>query len=135
MTLCYAKEAAAPSGHRRRRGRDCRQRYASSFATQRILYSEQDGIDVIYMLLNGGVYVDECDYSGYTALHRAASAGDLNLATFLLERGARIDASDWGLDGGSPLHVAVCNNNVEVAKLLIERGTFVNICNGKRAPA
>ena len=56
-------------------------------------------------LLSGGADVDAADYDGRTALHLAASEGQVAAIELLLGKGARVDVTDrWG---GTPLQDAV----------------------------
>ena len=56
-------------------------------------------------LLAGGADVDAADYDGRTALHLAASEGQVAAIELLLGKGARVDVTDrWG---GTPLQDAV----------------------------
>jgi ankyrin repeat protein len=61
---------------------------------------------------------------GETALHRAASRGHLNAVALLLDRGAKVDATDG--EGVTPLILASYRGQTEVVKLLLERGADVN---------
>ncbi len=79
------------------------------------------------------------DSLGRTALHRAAEAGDVQLARKLLDSGAEVNAqvrsdeefsSDWG---NTPLHLATLNGRLEVVQLLLERGAQVNAGNDRGA--
>jgi ankyrin repeat protein len=46
--------------------------------------------------------VNKADWCGHTALHKAASAGSLQIAALLIERGGHVEAHDlWGT---TPLH-------------------------------
>jgi ankyrin repeat protein len=61
---------------------------------------------------------------GETALHRAASRGHLKAVALLLDRGAKVDATDG--EGVTPLILASYRGQTEVVKLLLERGAAVN---------
>jgi len=61
---------------------------------------------------------------GETALHRAASRGHGKAVALLLDRGAKVDATDG--EGVTPLVLASYRGQTEVVKLLLERGADVN---------
>ncbi|MCC6989424.1 MAG: ankyrin repeat domain-containing protein [Acidobacteria bacterium] len=61
---------------------------------------------------------------GYTALHFAAIAGDVESAALLAEAGARLD--DRAADGNNALALATFNGQGAVARLLLERGADPN---------
>lgn len=61
---------------------------------------------------------------GYTALHFAALAGDVESTALLAEAGARLD--DRAADGNSALVLAAFNGQGAVARLLLERGADPN---------
>ncbi|HZD58591.1 MAG TPA: sigma-70 family RNA polymerase sigma factor [Anaerolineales bacterium] len=60
---------------------------------------------------------------GITALHWAAGIGDFELASFLLDQGAEVEAQKGDK---TPLHIAALMRQPEIAKLLITRGADVN---------
>ncbi|OEU18680.1 ankyrin, partial [Fragilariopsis cylindrus CCMP1102] len=65
-------------------------------------------------------FIDFRDYDRRTALHVAASEGHLEICTFLVQRGAKINRSDrWG---GSPLDDASRHRHKEVIKYLRSLG-------------
>ena len=57
-------------------------------------------------------------------LHEAAAAGDVELAAYLLERGAEVDISS-AIDASTPLHVAAHSGHIEVVRLLIAKGAGI----------
>lgn len=72
------------------------------------------------MLLERPALVNFRDYDRRTALHIAASEGQLDICQLLVEKGAKINRVDrWG---GSPLDDAHRHRNVEVVKFLREQG-------------
>ena len=62
---------------------------------------------------------DDADYDGRSALHVAASEGQLTVIAFLLELGAAVNAKDRF--GHTPLQDVVKHAHVDVARLLRER--------------
>ena len=64
------------------------------------------------------------DEDGYTALHRAAYNGHLEVVEYLIECGA--DVRSRTEEGWEPLHCACKWNKVTVASLLLQNGAKVN---------
>ncbi len=83
--------------------------------------------DVAALCLEAGVDINT-RIGGRTLLHAFAHQGDLTGTTWLLERGASVDARDDGND--TPLHKA-CerNSTLRVVELLIERGASLTATN------
>jgi len=79
--------------------------------------------DVVKGLLESGCKVNGV-YRGETALHRAARYGPRDVAEWLLDRGARVDA--LGRDAATPLHRAANFGRRDVVELLLERGARVD---------
>ena len=61
-------------------------------------------MDAIGYCLELGADVNAIDAKGFTALHGAAGRGDSEMARYLLESGARVDAINY--DGNSPADMA-----------------------------
>jgi hypothetical protein len=59
------------------------------------------------MLLDAGAFLESADMAGMTPLHVAASLGDADIATLLLQRGAQVEARDR--QGRTPFLVAAVN--------------------------
>ncbi len=57
-------------------------------------------------------------------LHEAAAVGDVELAAYLLERGAGVDVRS-AIDASTPLHVAAHSGHIEVVRLLIAKGAGI----------
>lgn len=64
--------------------------------------------------------VNAVDRDGHTALHASAASNHVDIANFLLDKGAHPSTQDH--EGYSPLHWAVENDSLEVAKILLEHG-------------
>jgi ankyrin repeat protein len=63
---------------------------------------------------------------GNTALHAAAGRGQREMARFLLEQGADVNAMNgWG---ETPLHCAVAQRHLEMVADLLECGADINAC-------
>jgi len=69
--------------------------------------------------------INEKDASGNTALHAAASVGDVDLITYLLIKGA--DSTIVNDDGDTPLLVAMKNEKYGAARTLAEAGASLYI--------
>ena len=75
-----------------------------------------------------GLYLDAgvvCPPDGHSPLHDACQRNHVEVARFLLDRGAAIDASMSGV-GLTPLHLACERGNTEVVRLLLKRGAAVD---------
>ena len=102
---------------------------------------EGDAETVCRLLDEGAVSANRTDVDNYTALHRCfdlpAKAPWAKLeavARLLVERGADVNASQPGLDGWTPLHLASYGGHVEGVKLLLELGSSAECLDwyGKR---
>ena len=90
-------------------------------------------IDSVRSLLEKGARVDEREDSFFkTALHRAAMAGQRNIAELLLTKGANANARDSSVS--APLHYAAQNGHSDTADLLIAKGADLNAKNGAGDP-
>lgn len=85
------------------------------------------------LLLHAGAGIDEQNWCGMTALHRAAADGDIRLVRFLLSRGA----NPWIRDGmgKTPRDLAEANGHAEAARLLWLQGTACREAEGARQRA
>ncbi|CAM6101976.1 unnamed protein product [Calypogeia fissa] len=57
-------------------------------------HASSGNVDAVTQILDDGLHVDSADYDGRTALHLAASEGNLGVVQLLLERNAKVDALD-----------------------------------------
>jgi ankyrin repeat protein len=69
--------------------------------------------------ISGGAAINEPNDRGWTPLHQAAYANQVEIARRLIERGAALDLEAHG-EGGTPLAVALFWGHREVADLLAE---------------
>lgn len=83
--------------------------------------------EIVELLLERGAKVDVLDREEFTALHRAADAGDIARAKLLLEHGADINVRH-PRHGFTPLHSAVSEDErLNMVRFLIERGADLNV--------
>ena len=61
-------------------------------------------------------------WTGWTALHHAADAGQVEVVTFLLEQGADTDRISLDYAAHTPLHLAVSKRHYEVVSVLLTAG-------------
>jgi ankyrin repeat protein len=69
------------------------------------------------------------DWDHATLLHDAVQQNHQDVATYLLDKGADVDAVTS--DGLTPLHMAAQNGNVEMCTLLLARGAKINAVDAK----
>ena len=68
-----------------------------------------------------------------TALHFASEEGRAEIAQYLIEKGAKVDAKDK--DDWRPLHYAASKGHTEIVQILVENEAKTNITNkNKRTP-
>lgn len=77
--------------------------------------------------------IDARDDDGRTALYLAASAGQADIATLLLESGADVEAKDNR--GSTPLLAAIRANDLTMVRILAEAGADLNAEHPSYGPA
>jgi ankyrin repeat protein len=79
--------------------------------------------------IESGIGVNSQDENGLTSIHAAAGAGQKEIIEFLIREGASFkkDIVPKGL--GTPLHYASHGDSIEVAELLLAKGTSPNVKN------
>lgn len=96
--------------------------------TPLITAAMNDYVEVARVLLEAGANLeDTASSSGNTALHQGSSAGRLRICRLFLDKGAKLDAMNFGMN--TPLHLAAVNGHLSVVKLLVERGADVHLKN------
>ncbi len=71
--------------------------------------------------------IDEPTGSGLTPLHIAIKVRSIDIATYLLGKGADIDSADD--QGYTPLHLAVKKKRILLVKFLVNKGANTNVKN------
>jgi ankyrin repeat protein len=84
---------------------------------------------VVQAWLDTGVNPDTVDNQGYTALQRAAIAGNLQLVMLLVQYGANLTALSRNQFGDLPIHLAVANGHQNIVHWMLDNGVPVDIRN------
>nr|CAG4636933.1 EOG090X04G6 [Ceriodaphnia reticulata] len=71
--------------------------------------------------------MNQGDDHGFSPLHWAAKEGHLNLVTLLIQRGARVNATNMGDD--TPLHLATAHGHRDIVSLLLKNKADINFVN------
>ncbi|XP_070173938.1 uncharacterized protein [Littorina saxatilis] len=83
-------------------------------------------IESVKVLLCGGGTVHDRQANSTTPLHSAAQAGQLDIATLLLELGADVNARLF-FTSDTPLHDPCTRGNLDMVLLLVQHGADVNV--------
>jgi len=83
-------------------------------------------LGIVKVLLDNGADINAVSKNKLSAtpLQGAAAMQNIELARFLIARGANVNCR--GEEGGTPLHEAAGNGQIELAKLLLAHGARVN---------
>jgi hypothetical protein len=101
------------------------ERYGFDLSPQGFLKSvERNHQEAIQIFLSSGVNLESQDERNWTPLMVAASNGNDELCSTLIQCGSRVSAKDK--NGYTPLHWAAYNGHTHVAKLLLEKEAEVN---------
>src|SRR5688572_18624162 len=76
---------------------------------------------IVRLLLGAGAYVSDCNENGHTPLMEAASAGNVAVATILVEAGASINTHSNEFKE-SALALACYKGHLEMVRFLLEAG-------------
>ncbi|OAG13316.1 ankyrin, partial [Alternaria alternata] len=74
----------------------------------------------VRLLVHAGSNVDTTNTAGWTPLHKAIDKDKLDIARFLLKRGANANANDNALNTGAPLHLACSKASPAAVRLLVD---------------
>lgn len=84
-----------------------------------------DQLKNVKELVEAGANVNTLGYSGYTPLANAVIRNQLDIAAYLLSKGADVNGKDRG--GWTPLFwTSIHHNNIKMVELLVENGADVN---------
>lgn len=98
------------------------------YERERLHFAAQDGdLSLIKRLLAGGSGINTFDDLGKTALHWAAKKEHLEVAAFLIEAGADVNARDESRIGDTALGEIAGNCSFAMARLLIDAGADPSI--------
>lgn len=91
-----------------------------------------DDATAVANALDAGANILETDEYGFNPLIEAAICQKNDIATLLIDRGAKIDMPD--LTGRTALHWAADNHNMEQCRLLLQQGANPNSYNSSAQP-
>ena len=81
-------------------------------------------------LQDNGVSLDSVDYDNRSALHVAASSGDIEVVVYLTSKNCNVNIIDrWG---GTPLDDAISSGHTLAARVIASRGGRVHPQRGER---
>ena len=110
-------------------------------ARLRVAITMKDIHVVEKFLCNHELDVNISDYMGTTSLHLAASTGQINVVTALLNRGASVHAralsKDWKIMATfsnhivKPLHLAVFNRYAGIIEILLKHGVSMDAAKSR----
>ena len=96
--------------------------------TPLLLAAATNAIEVAELLVKRGADLRACRKRGWTAIHAAASEGNMSIVRMLLDAGVEIDIRDKFLNE-TPLHNAARGDRLLVLQLFHERGADLRACN------
>lgn len=79
----------------------------------------------VVTLIKSGLDVNEAFSDGITPLHVAVINNQEQIATLLIENGAKVNVVDTSTSA-TPLHLAALYGREEIAKLLVQKGADIN---------
>ena len=83
-------------------------------------------LEALELVLDAGCSANAQNaYSGRSALHRVADAGQVALLEMLLAKGGSVDVA--AKDGATPLHIAAGHGHLDVVRALLEAGATVDL--------
>ena len=87
---------------------------------------KQNDMSSIKTLIKNGADVNDLSSCDLSPLHLAAFAGNENAVKILLKHGANINVLN-SAKTGTPLFGAILKNHIEIARLLLEKGSDPNL--------
>lgn len=107
---------------------------AAQFGAAAMTTEEAEEIKRIQVMIrNSPDLINAPGGGGLTPLARAAGAGWLHVAKFLLDNGANVDRKTVG--DFTPLHAAASSGHKAMVELLLKRGADPNLLNGENETA
>ncbi|MDG7052918.1 MAG: ankyrin repeat domain-containing protein, partial [Wolbachia endosymbiont of Alcedoecus sp.] len=92
-----------------------------------LLTAVQNGdLNKVKSLISRSANVNTRDKYSWTPLHWAAYKGHLEVAEFLVKKGADINAADKGPYGKKSIHVAAENNSKDIIEFFLSEGVSIN---------
>ena len=85
-----------------------------------------------YTLLKQGFPIDRTDIEGWTPLHAAVLANNINTVGYLIPLYSSVNIVDSR--GLSPLHVAIYKKNLALVRLLVKASADVQLDSGSKTP-
>ena len=95
-----------------------------------LIYVKNENINEIKNAIENGADVNYTTGHGYTPLYESVGTGNKEIVSILIKAGAKIDV-DGDEYNGPPLVYAASRGDVDVMKLLIEKGGDINIQHKK----
>jgi hypothetical protein len=92
------------------------------------VYHDKEVIECL--IKNGLTYIDEADEVKETALHKAARAGNLDLANYLIEKKLCLESKDF--KGNTPLMTAIQFNHMAIIELFFNNNADITGKNKKK---
>lgn len=84
-----------------------------------VKYNDEDAVEVAEILINCGLSINELNESGRSAVHYSIINNNIQLVSFLINKGANIEDK-------SLLNLAVYYNHVSIVDLLLSSGADIN---------
>ncbi|GBB92431.1 hypothetical protein RclHR1_02000012 [Rhizophagus clarus] len=99
----------------------------SSIASSSFCLAIQNDVMLTLELVHAGANVNQKNFRGSTALHRAARSGHTEMVMVLIQLGADVtikDDNDW-----TPLHEAISQKHLDVCPILVAAGADLTATN------
>lgn len=109
--------------------KNCRgENLLQEFLSLMMIYDQKDAVEISKILINAGVLVDESNNTGYSSLLHAISLKNIELVSFLIEKGADVNREQKKF-GLFPLLVASQYDNLDLVDMLLSKGAKINAIN------